>query len=445
MPFAKTGNEHEQEALWQRSALDLVQSVKDKTCSIEELIESHLTRVAEKEPIVRAWAFHDADTVRAQARALERLPADLPLLGIPIGIKDIVDTVDMPTAYGSSIYHGHRPASDAEVVIRLRNAGALIMGKTVTTEFAYSHPGATVNPHNENHTPGGSSSGSAAAVAAGMVPLALGSQTGGSTIRPSAYCGIAGFKPTYGAIPTAGMNPLAPSMDTVGIHARSVRDLALVFPVLSGQPPANGAPYASAPRIGYFPGPHANEADTDALRAMDVSRELLRAGGLTVEPIALPTSDFLMLSAANRTIMAYEAALALGSEYKSHRSSMAEVTATLIETGKNTSRVEYEKALELAARCRDALTAALHGTDILMTLSAPGEAPLLRDGTGSSVFNRAWTTMGVPCLTLPFGLGTKAGLPLGVQFVAAQGQDWRLLSLGDRIEKIFKPFNESKR
>jgi Asp-tRNA(Asn)/Glu-tRNA(Gln) amidotransferase A subunit family amidase len=422
------------------SASELAELLQSAAFSPLEIARFCLDRIAQKEPSLGAWAYHDADLVLQQARAAEKLPAESPLLGVLIGIKDIFDTADMPTAYGSALYAGHRPTRDAEVVARLRSAGALIAGKTVTTEFAYAYPGKTVNPHNALHTPGGSSSGSAAAVAAGMVPIALGSQTGGSTIRPSAYCGIVGFKPTHGLVPTAGMRPLAPSMDTVGIHARTMSDVSLVFPVLCGV----GAVKPFVPkaiRIAYFPGPHSDEADDDSRRSLEAARDALRAAGYSVEPIILPADDFGLLNEAQRLIMAYEAASTLRKEHEHHRNALSEAMVSLLDGGEKISVGDYQKALTLAARWRHTFASLLGDERVLMTFSAPGEAPLLSTGTGSSVFNRAWTLMGLPCLTMPFGRGTKAGLPLGIQFVGSPHRDGMLLACAARIEKVFEPFN----
>jgi Asp-tRNA(Asn)/Glu-tRNA(Gln) amidotransferase A subunit family amidase len=425
--------------LWRRDARDLVAGLQRKEISAADVAESLLRRVADREAFLKAWAWHEPDLVREQARRLDAGSRDLPLFGVPIGVKDIIDTADMPTSYGSAIYRGHRPARDADVVARLRAAGAVIMGKTATTEFAHAHPCATVHPERADRTPGGSSSGSAAAVADGMVPLALGSQTGGSTIRPAAYCGICGFKPTYEVVCTDGMKPLAPSMDTLGIHARSVGDIELLFSVLVGH--ANSArpprPIAT-PRIGYYPGPHREDASADAACALQECRDAFVRAGWEVQPLALPSENFGELSNANRTIMAYEAARELDHENVRHRAGLSDDIAGLIDQGHRIPCRDYEEALALASRCRVALGEGLHGFDVLMTFSAPGEAPELSAGTGSSVFNRGWTTMGVPCLTVPFGRGTIAGLPLAVQFVAAAGEDFQLLSLGQRVEGLVR-------
>jgi Asp-tRNA(Asn)/Glu-tRNA(Gln) amidotransferase A subunit family amidase len=429
------------EPLWRRAASDLVGSVRDGSLTTDAFVDAFLARVAAREGEIHAWAWHDADAVLAQLRALKGSNAALPLLGIPIGVKDVFDTADMPTSYGSPIYAGHRPTRDAEIVARLRAAGAIIMGKTVTTEFAYAHPGPTRNPHNADHTPGGSSSGSAAAVGAGMVPLALGTQTGGSTIRPAAFCGIVGFKPTHGVIPVTGMKALSPSMDTVGIQGRFVDDVALVYYIGAGivLPEPTTQPRAT-PRIFYYPGPYADHADADGRRALEQAREVLGRAGFAIEDARL-SDAFGGLSDANRTIMSVEAAECLRGEYSAHRSEMSAVAAKLVESGRHTNDEHYCAALTLSTECREALTKALGENDILMTFPAPGEAPLFEAGTGDSIFNRAWTTIGAPCITLPFGRGTTAGLPLGIQFVAAPHRDAELLAIGRRIEQLFEPFN----
>jgi Asp-tRNA(Asn)/Glu-tRNA(Gln) amidotransferase A subunit family amidase len=423
--------------LWQRDACDLVSGMKRGNFSAEEVAQSLLGRVAQREPMVAAWAWIDGEQVHRQARHLASSSIDLPLFGVPIGVKDIFDTHDMPTAYGSAIYAGHIPDRDSDAVGRLRAAGAVIMGKTATTAFAHAHPAATVHPLDPARTPGGSSSGSAAAVADGMVPVALGSQTGGSTIRPSSYCGIVGFKPTLGRISTAGMKALAPSMDTVGIHARSARDVAVVFSVLADVRAAGPSPPLSPPRIHYFPGPYASQASDSAAVALESCRHLLVRAGWDVKNMDPPSDEFAALSDDNRTIMAYEAAHAMRVEFDEHREKLSGEFATFLEWGRTVPKVRYEDAVARVLRCRRVLEARLGATDVMMTLSAPGEAPLRSEGTGSSVFNRAWTTLGVPCLTLPFGFG-PARLPLGVQLIARRGDDIRLLAVGVEIARTIR-------
>jgi Asp-tRNA(Asn)/Glu-tRNA(Gln) amidotransferase A subunit family amidase len=431
--------------LWRLSAHSLRDGLCDGKWTIAAVVESCLARIAAQEPELRAWAWHDPELVRRQAAALDKpCAAERPLLGIPIGIKDIIDTCDIPTAYGAALYAGHRPSRDAEAVARLRAAGGIIAGKTVTTEFAYATPGPTVNPHNHAHTPGGSSSGSAAAVAVGMVPLALGSQTGGSTIRPSAYCGIVGFKPTHGTIPTAGMKALAPSMDTVGILARTVDDVAMILPVLTDDlSPDDMSPSIGAGRIACFAGPHLDQADPDAQHSLEAARQILSDAGVSIELPSVPMVHVAALADAWRVVMAYEAAMSLAGEYQRRRASLSAATVRLIEEGRAISARPYLDALALAAACRADLAEALLGFDALMTFSAPGEAPRGTASTGNSIFNRGWSIMGVPCLTLPFGRGSVAGLPLGVQLVAPFGQDARLLMLGGAVERLFEPFNRA--
>ncbi|MBV7481822.1 amidase [Bordetella sp. BOR01] len=419
-----------------RSAVDITEGSVAGSSTAQLVLHAQLEQIALREPVVKAWSFHNPDAVLQQATRAPQNGRNAPLDGVTVGVKDIIDTRDMPTAYGSPIYRGHMPASDAEVIRRLQAAGAVIMGKTVTTEFAYVHPGPTVNPLNPEHTPGGSSSGSAAAVADGMCTLALGSQTGGSTIRPAAYCGVVGYKPTRGIVPSTGMKPLAPSMDTVGLFARSAGDVAVLFAVLSANAQARQQTAGPATRrIGFYPGPYADQADMDAHHALERARQRLIKAGYQVEPIDLPLAVFIRMSECNRTIMAYEAARALAAEFKSHHRAMSEAAKQLVERGRRIQAPVYQEALALAAEGRRALAQALEGYDCLMTFSAPGEAPRLTTGTGDSVFNRTWTTIGAPCITLPFGLGQTARLPIGIQLVDSAGNDLRLLNSARRIEQ----------
>lgn len=396
-------------------------------------IESYLEQIQQKETVVSAWAHHEPHEVLQQMRTAN---AHGSLAGIPVGVKDIFDTVDMPTAYGSRAYEGHQPVRDAWSVQRLRAAGAVIMGKTVTTEFAYTHAGPTRNPHNPAHTPGGSSSGSAAAVAAGMVPVALGSQTGGSVIRPSAFCGVIGFKPTHGLINLQGVMPLAASMDTLGIHASTIELTRRVFQVLSPRlHPATNA--ASRPlRLGWYLGPFADQAHATSIKLLQSVRDRIETTGLGVftEP-AFAHSHVAGLSDSNRLIMRYEAARAHRDVYQNRRDRLGAATIELIESGLKTTSRQYEQAMQQLEQAHKAFLTAMHGYDALLTLSAPGEAPRFEDGTGSSVFNQAWTTLGVPCITLPAGTG-DTGLPLGIQLVAGPGEDHRLLEISQAIEQL---------
>jgi Asp-tRNA(Asn)/Glu-tRNA(Gln) amidotransferase A subunit family amidase len=398
-----------------------------------QILEEQLARIAAREPLVRAWSWHDPQQVRDQFAALPKDTSHLPLAGITVGIKDIFDTSDMPTTYGSAAFANHRPQADATVVAKLRAAGALIMGKTVTTEFAHQHAGPTTNPHSVERTPGGSSSGSAAAVADEMVTMALGSQTGGSTIRPAAFCGIVGFKPTHGKVSLEGVGPLSVTMDTIGLMARSMTDMCLLSSVLLENHDLVQAP--ATPRVGWYPSPEALEADPDALRALERARDVLKAAGVQIVDIDLPAKDFLALGQSNRLIMAYDAARSYETVYRNKAADLGASTVTLIETGLLITDEQFKKELLHVEKCKALFAKAMVGVDAVLTLGAPGQAPLKSTGTGLSTFNRAWTTLGVPCITLPFGRG-DAGLPLGVQFVGALGADSKLLALGTKFEAL---------
>lgn len=393
--------------------------------------QASITRIAQRDAHLRAWVHHDAQAVMSEASTIDARTDEPALRGLTIGVKDIFDIDGVPTEHGSRVYRGHVARADAEVVRRLKVAGAVLVGKTATTEFAYAHPAATVNPHNALHTPGGSSSGSAAAVADGMVDLALGSQTGGSTIRPAAYCGVVGFKPTHGVVPTAGMKPLAPSLDTVGLHARSVQDIRRLFAVLSGRTAAT----RNAPqRICFAPGPFAGEADAASHRMLVEARNLMGARCLALEELDFGPG-FAALNEAQLAIMAREAAVSLRREYEEHRHEISEETIELVERGRATSDAAVREAHALAARWRHELTAQLRESAVLLTFSAPGEAPLMTAGTGNSLFNRIWTLLGVPAITLPFGRG-PLGLPLGIQLIAAPGRDDELLAFAQSVEAV---------
>lgn len=424
--------------VWSCTATALHAHALDGQWSITQIASAFLERIAQCEPDVQAWAWHDADAVRTAARQADLDGAPGPLAGVTVGIKDIFDTADLPTAYGSALYQHHRPAQDAALVTQLRAAGAIILGKTVTAEFAYSSPGPTRNPHDLARTPGGSSSGSAAAVAAGMTSVAISSQTGGSTIRPAAFCGVAGFKPTFGLIDTFGMRPLAPSSDTVGLHARSVSDIAMVFAVLAPHAPAVPAVPSERPmRIGWFPGPHAAQASVQADATLSAVRHLLLADGAQLVSPALSQEDIVRLGDINSLIMAVEGARWLEQEYQNHRALLTAPTLRLIETGLAISDARYRAALDKVARCRHDVDQAMEGIDALLTFSAPGVPPLFSDGLGSSLFNRPWSALGTPCVNLPAGFAD--GLPLGVQLVGRHHTDHALLALARRVEALLQP------
>jgi Asp-tRNA(Asn)/Glu-tRNA(Gln) amidotransferase A subunit family amidase len=390
------------------------------------LVESCLARIEQREPEVQAWAFLDPELALAQARARDREPRRSLLHGIPIGVKDIIDTVDMSTEYGSPIYEGHRPRADAACVALLRRAGCVILGKTVTTEFANNHPAKTRNPHRPTHTPGGSSSGSAAGVADFMVPLALGTQTGGSIIRPAAYCGVVACKPSFNTVNRAGLKFAAESLDTIGVLARSAEDAALGLHVLAGRavPDLEAAP-GRAPRVGLCRTPRWRDADAASQAAVERAAARLAKAGAKVEDFELPQGGAQLFDDHGK-IMYYETARALAWEYTNHPERISVSLRPRVEEGWVLPRAAYDAARQRARDCRRRLAERMRDYEFLITPSAPGEAPATLATTGSSIFNRVWTLLGVPCVTLPCGAG-PGGLPLGVQLTGAFDGDSELL------------------
>ncbi|HUC62439.1 MAG TPA: amidase [Alphaproteobacteria bacterium] len=399
----------------------------------EALVEACLARVAAREPAVEAWAYLDPDAARQAARASDAAPRRGPLQGVPVGIKDIVDTSDMPTEYGSPIYAGHRPRADALLVARLRAAGAVVMGKTVTTEFANAYPGKTRHPMNPAHTPGGSSSGSAAAVADRMIPLATGTQTAGSVIRPASFCGIVGFKPSHGRIPVAGVKALAPSLDTVGVLARSVEDADLFARVLADEGTMRPELVSERPRrVGYCRTELWNQAGDGVELALDRAALAMRSAGVEVIDLQLPAACHGLIE-AQLTVQAFETHLSLAPEWRDRRAEMSAVIRTEIERGAAIPVARYEAALHHAALARAAFEEVFGAVDLVLTPSAKGEAPQGLATTGDPIFNRIWTLLHVPCVTLPVTLGPH-GLPLGAQLVGRAGRDHELLALARWVE-----------
>jgi amidase len=331
----------------------------------------------------------------------------------------------MPTEHGSPIYRGNRPRADASAVALLRRAGCVILGKTATAEFANLHPPATRNPHNPAHTPGGSSSGSAAAVADRMVPLALGTQTGGSMIRPAAFCGVVGLKPSFGSINRTGVKPVSDSLDTLGIFSNTVQEAALALNLLSGRRMPDFAAKA-LPRIGFARTSRWKDADSATHDALEQAAGRLAAAGAQVKEATLPAAAEALFDAQG-LIMDYEATRALAWEQANHRDAISATLRTRLERGAAVSREQYDGARQTAREARRQFADLMRGFDLLLTPSAKGEAPKGLASTGDSLFNRIWTLLGVPCITLPCGNGPQ-GLPLGIQLVAAFDQDTALLA-----------------
>ena len=433
----------------QLTASEAAQRIHRGVLSSEELVQSCLEGIRALEPTVQAWQFLDEQHALAQARtADERRRSGEPvgaLNGIPVGIKDIIDTADMPTENGTVLHKGRTPRSDAAVVAKLRAAGAVIMGKTVTTECAYFTPGKTRNPHNPEHTPGGSSSGSAASVGARMVPLALGSQTAGSVIRPGAFCGVYAFKPTHGLIPRTGVLQLSRALDHIGLFARSIDDLALLAEQLTGHDagdpdtrPRARIPFREIlseeppipPTLAFIKTPHWERVDTDAKEAY---AELIEALGDRVEEVELFPSareawDW------QRTIMEAEMAANLEPLWLAGKDKLSDRLRALMERGRETRAIDYQRALRSLAPVVESFDELfMERYDAILTPPALGTAPKGLGATGDPVFCVLWTLLGMPAVTLPLMQGAN-GLPLGVQLVGRRNFDARLLRTARWLE-----------
>ena len=357
-----------------------------------------------------------------------------PLAGIAIGVKDIFDTFDLPTAYGSRAYQGHQPLTDAALVALARRRGATIIGKTETTEFAFFEPCRTVNPHNHAHTPGGSSSGSAAAIAAGMLAAAFGTQTGGSVIRPASFCGIAGYKPGYRLLPTTGMKHFSPLLDTSGLFAAGVGDVALFAELLTGRPLAGPASEAEDLPIGLYRCDQWESADTEMRAAVERMADLAANAGHPVVEVHEP-EELALARKAHATIQDYEAGLSVGPDLERFRPLLSARLIETVERGLSIAPETYDEARRTAKRARLASRAVFDAAPILLTPSAPGPAPEGLASTGDPRFNKLWTLLGVPALSIP-GLRAQNGLPLGVQIVTRFGADRLLLAAGTRLEGL---------
>ncbi|WP_262357230.1 amidase, partial [Bordetella pertussis] len=375
---------------------------------------------------------------RAQARRLDTHAARGLLAGVPIAVKDIFLTEQFPTRYGSPIYEHGIAGTDADCVARARAAGALVLGKTVTTEFAYFTPGPTANPRDPSRTPGDSSSGSAAAVAAGMVPLAFGSQTAGSLIRPASYCGVFALKPTHGLHSLAGAKAMAPSLDTLGWLARDAGDLELMRCALAGEdyrPLPDARP--AALRLGICLTHEWHAIEPDGAQAFAHAQVLCTAAGAQLAPLVLP--DALQgLMQAQQTIMAYEAARSLAAEWRDARARLSPAMQALIEAGLGCDAQSYAQALALAARGRAHLEHAMRDLDAVIAPAAPGEAPPGLARTGDPIFSRVWTLLGLPCVNVP-GLAGPHGMPIGVQLIGRPGDERRLLAVAAALHRVFHP------
>jgi Asp-tRNA(Asn)/Glu-tRNA(Gln) amidotransferase A subunit family amidase len=412
------------------SALDLARRIEAGELTPRAVVERCAEAIGAREAEIGAFAALDLDAAR---RAADRPGlAALPLRGLPVGVKDIFDTADLPTEYGSQIYAGHRPRADASLVAMLRRAGGIVIGKTVTTEFASLQPAATRNPHNPAHTPGGSSSGSAAGVAAGMLPIALGSQTGGSVIRPAAFCGVAGFKPSYRLLPTVGMKIYSWHLDTAGLFAAGVADVAFAAAVIAERDLRVDGAEPAAPRLAVVRTKSWPEASPAMQGAIEHAARAAERAGATVRESTLPR---LLDEAyeAHALIQGYEACRAFAFEHDRHRERIGPLLRSMLDGAADISADAYDAARRTTRRARQALADAMAEHDAILTPSAPGAAPAGLESTGSPAFNRLWTLMGTPCINVP-GL-MEGRMPLGVQIVGRFGRDRAALEAALFLER----------
>ncbi|MGH7124719.1 MAG: amidase, partial [Stellaceae bacterium] len=395
------------------TAVDAAGRIESGSLTAETLARAYLHRIAEREAAVGAWQYLDPQQAIAAAQALDRGPRRGPLHGLPIGVKDIMDTGDMPTTYGSKAYEGYRPRADAACVALARAAGGLVLGKTVTTEFAAGAPGKTRNPHNAAHTPGGSSSGSAAGVADRMIPLGFGTQTAGSIIRPASFCGAVGYKPSFGTIATSGTKALAESFDTIGAIANSVADAALFVGALASRPRVIRQEPHPKPRIGFFRTVQWEKADPACQSVLEAAAQTLSRAGASVSEHP-PFRHLDGITDVHLTHMNYEMARNLAWERTRHWDLLAPRSTETLSTALQITAAQYDEARRRTVEARTRVTELFGELDALLVPAAPGEAPARLDMTGDPLFNRTWTLLHLPCVTVPAGRG-DAGLPVGVQ------------------------------
>jgi amidase len=402
------------------------------TC--ESVMRACLERIQAREPAVEAWQHLDAERALEQARALDSSSRPRgPLHGVPFGAKDIIDAADMPSQYGSPIHRGHRPGRDAACVALMRAAGAVLVGKTVTTEFANVHPGKTRNPLDPERTPGGSSSGSAAAVGDRMVPLALGTQTTASTIRPASFCGVVGYRPTWGDLRMSGVLEAAGSLDTLGLFARSIEDIALLRDVLIGADPKPLAE-TGKPRIGFCRTHLWEKADSSTQRLLEDAASTLTRAGASVKDAVLPAA-FARIPDSHRAVSSYEFARNFTWEMEHHWDAISETLRNgRLAHGKATSFERYREAREFLGACRQTLDQVFDNYDVLLTPAAAGEAPVGLHSTGYTGFCTLWTSAHVPAVTVPALQGPN-GLPIGVQLIARRDRDRELFAFARWVQR----------
>ena len=409
------------------SLADLQRRIDAGDLTPDAAIARSLEAIAAHERAVGAFVCR-ADKPRAASNG--------PLRGIAVGIKDIIDTADFPTEMGSPIYKGNRPRADAPVVMALKRAGATILGKTTTTAFAANDPTATLNPHNHGHTPGGSSAGSAAAVGAGMIPLALGTQTGGSVIRPASFCGAAAIKPSYRLLPTVGVKCFSWTLDTVGLFAAGVTDLALGLSAMTGRPELMLPASLPTPRIGIVTQEFAGAPEKQGAEALQVAARAAERAGAPMRALSMPD----IVAEAWRLhpiVQEFEAHQSFAWEYRENYDAMPPLLRGRLDESKGYTAAEYDAAVAVAGRARNALAEIFGEVDVLLTISAPGAAPKGLSSTGDPRYNRLWTLMGVPCVNVSAHVA-EGGLPVGVQVIAPFGADAKALAAARFVEEALK-------
>jgi Asp-tRNA(Asn)/Glu-tRNA(Gln) amidotransferase A subunit family amidase len=412
------------------SALDLARRIESGELAPRAVIDTCAEAIAAREKEIGAFVV--LDMVAARRAADDLKIAATPLHGLPVGIKDIFDTADFPTQYGSPIYSGFQPRADAAAVALTRRAGGIILGKTVTTEFATMVPGKTRNPHNLEHTPGGSSSGSAAAVAAGMLPIAFGTQTAGSVIRPASFCGVAGFKPSYRLIPTPGIKDVAWHLDTAGVFGSGVADVAFVVAAFTGRDLRVDRATPAAPRIALARSHLWPQASAAMQHAVEQAAKCAEAAGAKVVDVILPPI-LEQAYEAQFIIQDYETFRSRASEYDRHRDQLGKELRESLDAAASITADAYDAARRTASRGRQVFADTMAEHDVILTPSAPGVAPHSLASTGNPMFNRLWTLMGTPCVNVP-GLSDN-GLPLGIQIVGRFGRDRLALEAALFVER----------
>ena len=411
------------------SASQAVKKLAKREIRAADLLLACLDRIGQRENILKAWVSLGKENALARAKALDKGAIKGLLHGLPIGVKDLFDTYDLPTSYGSSIYTNNYPSTDAVSVALMRQSGGIVLGKTVTTEFASFKSGHTTTPHHPQHTPGGSSSGSAAAVADFMIPLATGSQTAGSIIRPASFCGVVGYKPSFGKISTAGVKSLAPSLDTLGCFARTVEDVALGVAAMSGDHElAKVADLHHKVRVGICKTPEWQYASPETRGALALARFSAEAfaKGKVID-IELP-GELHQLTQIQTRIMLSEMSRSLAFERMQFPKKLSAMITSQIDQGASIEFSQYKRDLDQANIARKAMQDVFNeSVDLIIAPSVIGEAPLIKEGTGDPLFCRTWTLLGLPCINLNISNGPN-GLPIGIQLIAAYGKDQFLLS-----------------